>query len=202
MVLARHINPVARAIAVIAAVMALVTGVTFAALKDSVALQGNTISSANADLLIWNGSEFAEATEGFAVTNLIPGQGSDDYPFYLKNNGATPLKLAITVPNEPAAPEGGYGFTGWENLKVNITNHKAGCGQTTHTTMAALLAGEVNLKCNPLSAGAQGDNSEGAEETEGNFSVSFDIDPSSVTGDNPGVGSFDLVITGSAVATE
>lgn len=203
MTLTRHINPVARAIMVIAAVMALVTGVTFAALKDSVTLQGNTISSANADLLIWNGSTFAESTDGFAVTNLIPGEGSDDYYFYLKNNGGTPLKLAATVPTEPQVPAGGYGFTGWENLKVNITNHKTGCANpTTETTMAALLAGEVELSCNPLAAGAQGNDQPGEEGTEGNFSVSFDIEPSSVTGDNPGVGSFDLVITGSAVATE
>lgn len=199
MTLTRHINPVARAIVVIAAVMALVTGVTFAALKDSVTLQNNTISSANADLLIWDGDSFEQTAAGFTVTNLIPGSGSDDYPFYLKNNGGTPLKLAITVPSAPAEPAGGYGFSGWENLKVTVTNNEPGCADDTlHTDMAALLAGEVELKCNPMTAGAQGDS--GNLETEGNFTVSFDIAPESVTGDSPGVGNFDLVITGSAVA--
>lgn len=201
MTLTRQINPVVRAIAVIASVMALVTGVTFAALQDSVTLSNNTISSANADLQIWNGSIFTESAGGFNVTDLIPGQGSDEYPVYLKNNGQTPLYITASVPTDPAAPEGGYDFTGWENLKVTIKSWAPGCADdTVNTTMAALLDGEVALKCNPLAAGAQGNGTAGAEETAGNYTFKFDIDPASVTGDNPGVGDFNLVLTGSATA--
>lgn len=203
MTLTRQINPVIRAVAVIGAVMALVTGVTFAALQDSVTLQNNTIASANADLLIYDGATFSETAPGFTVTDLVPGEGSQEYKFYLKNNGAAPLKIAATVPNEPAAPAGGYDFTGWENLKVTVKNYEAGCADdTVNTTMAALLAGEVELKCNPLAAGAQGNNGAGAEETEGNYGITFDIDPASVTGDSPGVGNFDIVLTGAATSNE
>lgn len=199
MVLARQINPVVRAVAVIASVMALVTGVTFAALQDSVTLENNTIASANADLLIWNGSSFQKSAAGFTVTGLVPGQGSAENFFYLKNNGANPLTIKASVPADPAAPDGGYDFSGWENLTVKITGYAPGCADpVVNTTMQALLAGNVAMPCNPLAAGAQGDS--GNQATAGNYSMKFDIDPDSVTGDSPGVGSFDIVLNGTAVA--
>lgn len=199
MEIARHINPVVRAVLVIASVMTLVTGITFAALQDSVTLQNNTISSASSDLLIWDGDSFEKQAPGFTVTDLIPGNGSQEYPFYLKNNGGTALNVTAHVPSEPAEPAGGYDFTGWENLKVTIKSNEPGCAEdTVNTDMAALLAGEVALPCNPLASGAQGN--AGELETEGNYTVKFDIDPASVTGDNPGVGNFDLVLSGAATS--
>lgn len=198
MVLSRQINPVVRAVAVIASVMALVTGVTFAALQDSVTLQNNTIASANADLLIWDGDSFEETAPGFTVTNLIPGDGSNEYPFYLKNSGGTALNVSASVPVAPADPGGGYDFTGWENLKVTIKSTDPACigSPTVNTDMAALLVGGVALPCNSLAAGAQGDSNNLA--TEGNYTMEFDIVPASVTGDSPGVGNFDIVLTGAA----
>ena len=198
MTLTRQINPVVRAIAVIASVMALVTGVTFAALQDSVTLSNNTISSANADLQIWDGDSFEATAPGIQVTNLVPGQGSQDYPVYLKNNGANALYAYATVPNPPAEPSGGYDFTGWENLKVTIKSTEPNCvstDSTVVTNMQALMDSQVALPCNTLAAGAQGDS--GSIATEGNYTISFDIAPSSINGDSPGVGSFDLVISGS-----
>ena len=193
------INPVVRATVVIGAVAALVTGVTFAALQSQATLADSTISSANANLLLWDGDTFESQAPGFTVTGLIPGEGSGKQFFYFQNAGDTALNLSVHVPAAPAEPGDGYGFSGWENLKVTFTNEAT--DQTVDTDMAALMAGNVTLPGNPLPFGAQGNNQAGQENTPGNFSAEFDIDPSAVTGDHAGVGAFDMTFTGTATAT-
>ena len=196
----RSFSPLLRAIFVIGAVAALVTSITFAALTSTATLTNNTISSADSNLTIWDGAAFATTAPGFDVTDLVPGEGSDEYFYYLKSESDAPLYITVHVPAEPTAPEGGFDFTGWENLEVTFKSYAPGCGDdTVMTDMQALLDGEVELKCNPIAADAQGNNAVGAEETEGNYSVSFDIDPSSITGDDPEVGNFDMVFTGSVI---
>lgn len=199
------INPLIRAVLVIGAVAALVTGVTFAALTNTATLTQNTISAADASLLVWDGDSFESTAPGFTVTDLVPGQGSGDNFFYLQNNSPGDLWVYAHVPAEPAAPTGGYGFTGWENLKVIFMSHAGDCvDDPVKTDMAALLAGNVELPCNPLSEGATGNNQPGEEDTEGNYSVSFDIDPESLTegAEDAGVGSFDLQLIGSLIAPD
>jgi predicted ribosomally synthesized peptide with SipW-like signal peptide len=196
-------NPIARAIAIFGAVAVLVTGVTYAALTSSATLTGNTITSANSSLLIYDGTTFASTANGFDVTGLIPGQGSDENFVYLKNAGDTDLKVTVSS-DTPVAPPAGYGFTGWENLKVTIKDYDPTCvgNATVNTTMQELMApGGVVLPCSgALSEGAQGDNS--VLDTEGNYSFTFDIAPESVTpGGSPGVGDFNLTFNGTAVAT-
>lgn len=221
MVSIRRINPVARAIVVIGAVMALVTSVTFAALQSQATLTNNTISTATAGLLLWDGDSFESAAPGVTVTGLIPGDWSEDYPVYFQNSGEGPLYLRASVPETPALPEGmdDYGFSGWENLKVAIKGYCAPAGEesTEHlraqrrgdwkhwgdeekshvvrTDMAALLAGDVELPCGPLAEGAVGDAN--TPNTAGNYSLSFKIKPDAITGESAGVGNFNIVFTGS-----
>lgn len=203
MKLSKGINPVTRAVGVFSAVAIIAGGVTYAALTSSATLTNNTITSANASLLLWDGATFASTAPGFNVTGLIPGEGSGENKFYVKNAGDTNLKVTAHVPVAPEAPAGGYGFAGWENLDVTFKSYVPACVDNTVTTdMAALLAGEVELPCNNLASGAQGNNAVGAENTEGNYSVVFDIDPTSVNGDSPGVGNFNVVFTGAATNDE
>src|SRR6476661_7849270 len=68
----------ARAIATIAAVGVMVTGVTFAALQSQQAvLSGNTIQTASANLLIGTASPtstaFSNSHSGFSFTEIVPG---------------------------------------------------------------------------------------------------------------------------------
>lgn len=199
MVRAQQFNPLLRAILVISAVAVLVTGVTLAAIRNTVAIENISIGSADAQLRIWNGSQFAETAPGFTVNDLIPGEGTEEYFFYLFNQGVSDLNVAAYVPNEPQEPSGGYDFTGWQNLKVTFTSYEPGCEDNmVETDMQALLAGDVTLPCNPLEEGAQGNSN--VQATEGNYSVSFDIDPNSVNGDDPGVGAFDLMLSGTVTA--
>ncbi len=222
MVSIRQINPVARAVVVIAAVMALVTSVTFAALQSQATLTNNSISTATAGLKLWNGSSFESTAPGFTVTGLVPGEWSDDYNFYFQNDGEGPLFLTANVPQEPALPEGmdSYGFTGWENLKVAFKgycapnsgernnavelnrnrrdkkdNEKHANSYLVKTDMAALLAGEVELPCGPLAEGATGDSN--TPGTAGNYSVSFKLVSDAVNEQSAGVGNFDVVFNGS-----
>ncbi len=83
-------SPLLRAIGVIGAVAALVTGITFAALQSQATLTNNTISSATADLQIKSGGRFDTFATGFAFVNVVPGGPavpSVPFSFDLKNNG-------------------------------------------------------------------------------------------------------------------
>lgn len=189
---------IARAATTVAAVSVLAGGVTFAALQDTATLTDNTITTATASLKLWDGDSFEDTAPGFQVTNLIPGTGSGPQKFYFENDSDSSLTVTAHVPTAPAEPEGGYGFTGWENLKVKITNLNN--GEPVETTMADLLSGDVVLPGDPLTAHAQGNSAAGSETTEGNYSMEFDIAPESVTGDHAGVGNFNIVFTGTATA--
>ena len=102
------------------------------------------------------------------------------------------MDISATVPELPPAPEGGeYGFSGFENVYVDVTGW---CGDTVETDLLALSEGEVEMPCNPLTAGAAG-NSE-VEGTEGNYDITFDINPDAIEGDHAGVGDFDIVFSG------
>ena len=179
---------IARAAGVVGATAALVVGVTLANLSSTASLTANNIASATADLTVWNGSSFSSTATGFTVTGLVPGVGSGNLPFYFRNGGGVNLNVTVHVPVTPTSS----GFSGWNNLKVVFTNDFT--ATTVTTDMQALLAGDVALPGNPLAAGAQGNS--GVPGTQGNYKVSFDIVPASITGSHVTVGNFDLVFTG------
>lgn len=93
---------IVRALGVTTAVMLAVSGVTFAALQSQDAvLQGNTITSATANLLIGDGSgTFGAATNGYNFTNIEPGpqlQPAGGNMITLRNNGSTKLGLRLSM---------------------------------------------------------------------------------------------------------
>jgi predicted ribosomally synthesized peptide with SipW-like signal peptide len=188
----RLVNPVLRAIGVIGVVAGLVTGVTFAALNDQAVLQDSSISSPTANLTLFDGDSFESTAPGFHVTDLIPGTGSSEQLFYFRNGAGLDLNVTAHIPSTPPAPAEGYGFASFSDLKVKFTNKHT--GDVVNTNMQALIDGEVALPGNPLHGGAQGNG--GVSDTEGNYSVSFDIDQSLVSGDHVGVGSFNVTFTG------
>lgn len=98
----RTINPVARAVFVMASVAALATGITFAALQSqSVALAGNTIETASANLQVSkDGTTYGSSVAGYDFANVMPGGAAvpaDGNIFYLKNAGTTNLALKLSV---------------------------------------------------------------------------------------------------------
>jgi predicted ribosomally synthesized peptide with SipW-like signal peptide len=101
MVLVNKINPVARAVIVIGAVMALVSGVTFAALTSQATLTDNTLESGNADLKIDNSdddscSPTTNTAAGFVFNGeLAPGEESSAHSFCLANDGDVDLDVTV-----------------------------------------------------------------------------------------------------------
>lgn len=98
----RLFNPVVRAIAVIASVAALATGVTFAALQsNTVALSPNTLSAATASLAIGAASTCPEGdtttTPGFTNVKLVPGVQSAPVTFCLDNTGDVDLDMFAQI---------------------------------------------------------------------------------------------------------
>lgn len=180
---------IARATGVIGATAALIVGVTFAALSSTVTLTNSSITSASADLQIWNGSIFTTTAPGFTVTNLVPGTGQE-FPFYLKNNGGVPLNITAAVPALPTLT----GITGSDYSKVLVRITSDFCGTFVNTSLQSLWSAPVALTCNPLAVGAQGN--AGVPNTEGNYKIMFDIDPSAVSGGSASVGPFDIQLTG------
>lgn len=94
----------ARLVAVVSAAVVMITGVTFALFQSNqAALQGNTISSATAHLLLSSdGSTYADTVPGFNFANVQPGGDPLPQPgrdLYIKNDGTTALMLAVTMPH-------------------------------------------------------------------------------------------------------
>lgn len=81
-------------------------GVGYAVLKSQQnSLTGNTISTASAVLQISrDGSSFNYLLPGFDFNDIVPGGSAmpiTGQPFYLKNNGGTPLALKFSIKGTP-----------------------------------------------------------------------------------------------------
>lgn len=93
---------VARLVAVLLTVTALVGGVTYAALASQPGLiRNNTISTAVANLqLSMNGSNYTNTLEGFNFADVVPGSPPSTIKansFYMRNNGTTPLNVNVSI---------------------------------------------------------------------------------------------------------
>src|SRR5438270_14076832 len=106
----KNAKALGRAVAVVAAVLIVVTGVTFAALQSQqIKLTGNTIQTATANLQVsLDGVNYASSQAGFNFTNLVPGGQpvpQSGYNLFLKNSGGTPLALKFAVSSTPSNPD-------------------------------------------------------------------------------------------------
>lgn len=120
-----RINPVARAVMVIGAVAALVTGITFAALSSQATLTGNTIASGTALLQVAAaGTEtpcgtFDSTAAGF---NFVVASGTGDSQiesFCLKNAGDAALATTVKLSALPTFTDGTNPVT-VNNSKVHV----------------------------------------------------------------------------------
>ncbi len=105
-----NIKALTRGISIIAAVLVVASGVTFAALQSQPGiLQGNTIQTAIASLQVSpNGTTYSSTMQGYGFGNLIPGgqpTPTNGYPVYIKNVGTTPLALKLSISSPVANPD-------------------------------------------------------------------------------------------------
>lgn len=195
----RSFSPLVRAVFVIGAVAALVSSITFAVLSDTATLAGSTMSTTNAELQIYDFTEptpgWKNSAPGFAFNNLVPGTFSSPSSFYLKNAGGVNMNITAHVPDEPTVT-GDLSIDWTTKVKITITGEA--CSPPVTTDLAALLAGEVALPCNPLNAGATGHS--GIPGTAGNYNIKVNVEADAVSGSGPIViNAFDIIFTGTQV---
>lgn len=186
----RNLQPLFRAVTVIASVTVLVTGVTFAALQSQQAvLTGNSINSATADLRISStGTTYANTKTGFAFAEVVPG-GPASAPatngFYLKNYGTPAMALKVAVSSVPVNPDG-------VNLeKVYLILNRVDTNASQKLSLASLVSG--------YGSGGQAltDNLAGGQAAQYKVQVSMDID--AFSGQKADIGGIDIVFSGTAV---
>lgn len=178
----------ARAVGVVAAVMVVVSGVTFAALQSQQdTLTGNTIETATANLqLSTDGVNYSDSHTGFDFNNLIPG-GSPmpvaGYSMYLKNSGGTPLALKLSVNGPVSNPQNVDLF----KVHVLLTTVGGDSVQTFNLSSLAETANGLDITGN-LPAGASQQ-----------YKLQVQMDTDALTGSSASLGNIDLVFKGLAV---
>jgi hypothetical protein len=135
-------SAIARGVGVIGATLAIMVGATFAALSSSVTLADNQVGVGTASLQIaGQDGNFTTAIAGFKALNLVPDTPSAPFYFYLRNNGAVPLQLAV----QSSLTSGQLGGLDPEHIKGTLAmSTDGGATYPAATTVEFTLADLVN----------------------------------------------------------
>lgn len=185
----RKMNPAARAIGTVGAVVALAGGVTFAALTSTATLTDTSINTANAGLLIWDGDSFESTAPGFAITKAFPDTPSAPQAFYFKNSGDSDETVSVKANHAPSTDLNQY-----SNIKVSFDCF--GSSGVVNTDVQALINGSVPLGLT-LPVGAQGDSN--VANTVGNCTATFTLEGAGINNGSAFVTNLDLDFTATAV---
>lgn len=187
----RNIKVLARTVGVVAAVVIVAGGVTFAALQSQQdMLTGNTIETATADLrLSTDAVNYSNSRAGFDFNNLVPGGQAvpvAGYAVYLKNFGGTPLALKLAVGSVPTNP------ANVDLSKVNVLLTTVGSGTgiqsfNLQSLVAASPAGGL-----PINSGNLASNS------TGQYKLQVAMETDALTGSSAALGNIDFVFSGVA----
>lgn len=191
----KHVLVYLRAIGLSMALVALMVGTTLAALNTQATLTGTSLTTASADLLIWNGQQFSDSAAGFVATNIVPGIGSPEFKLSFRNTGAGPLAIGVHIPTD-------YVFSGFNSTSqstamkaVKVTLKDLFTSQETETSLYSLgLTTDVPMPGSPLGPGVSGEPANAV--SLGNYSISFDVDPTAVGTGQAVIEPFDIVFTG------
>jgi hypothetical protein len=184
-------QPLARAVMVVSAVAVLATGVTYAALQSQTAtLTGNSISTATADLRIGtSASTFSATRTGFSFNNVVPGavaSPTDGNAFYLKNYGAVPMALKVSIGTIPT----NVSDVDLNKVYIVLTRVDTSASQklSVASLVAANTAGGVSLT----------DELDGGIVAQYKAQVTMDAD--AFSGQSATIGGIDLVFSGTVIA--
>lgn len=180
-----------RAVGVVAAVVVIVSGVTFAALQSQqVKLTGSTIQTATANLQISpDGINYSSSHAGYSFFDLVPGGAAmpvNGYSFFLQNGGGTPLSLKFAISSLPSNPDN------VDLTKVNIILTPNSGGSPQSITLAALIAanasGGITVSSpNPLMPGSSAQ-----------YMLQVSLAGDAVIGSSAALGNIDFAFTGVA----
>lgn len=181
-----------RAIGVVAAVVAIVSGVTFAALQSQQnTLTGNTIETATANLqLSTNGTNYVNTATGFDFNSVIPGGSAvptAGYALYLRNTGSTTLGLKLAIVSTPSNP------ANVDLSKVNVLLTTVGSATPAQSfTMQSLIdAGGTG--------GATVSGNLAASATQ-QYKLQVSMAADAVTGNSAALGNIDFAFSGEALS--
>lgn len=186
------INPLVRTVLIVAALLSLVGGVTFAALQSQSKLTGSTIQTATANLLVGRDATTMSSTQaGYSFNNLIPGgtlTPSGGYPVYLKNAGGTPLALKFAVSSIPTNPNN------VDLNKVMIHLNSTASGLTQTFTLQSLIdsntLGGSTITLVPVLF---------SDQTHP-FTMQVSMAKDAFDGQTAAIGAIDFVVTGTATS--
>jgi hypothetical protein len=129
---------------IIVPLLLLMGGITYAVLMSLPdTLTGNTITTANANLLIsTDGTNFSTTYPGFDFNNLVPGGSSvpiTGYAFYLKNTGGVSLTPKLSIASQPTNPSN----VGLDKVNIIVTTVGSGVPSQTFTLQSLLTGGQT-----------------------------------------------------------
>jgi hypothetical protein len=179
-----------RAVGVVAVLLVIVSGVTFAALQSQQdTLTGNTIQTATANLqLSTDGVNFTNSQAGFNFNNLVPGGPAvptAGYGFYLKNAGGTALSLKMAIVNTPTNPDS----VDLSKVSILLTTVGSGTGIQTFSLQSLLAPGGVALTGNSLTNG-----------TTQQYKLQVSMTTDAISGSSASLGNLDFAFSGTAVS--
>lgn len=186
--MSKNLTAWARAVGIVAAVVVVVSGVTFAALQSQQnVLTGNTIETATANLLLSKDDiNYSNAQAGYDFNGIIPGGPAvptTGYSFYLKNVGETNLALKLAVTSAPSNP----GNVDLSKVNVVLTTVGSGAPLQTFTLQSLLSNGGVAFG-----------NIDRSNSLQYKLQVSMASD--AVSGNSASLGNIDFAITGTATS--
>lgn len=182
-----------RATAVVAVIMVLVSGATFAVLQSQrVTLQGNTIQTATANMLLsTDGTNYSTSKTGFSFANLVPGGAAEPqtgYSVYLKNGGGVALAVKLAVTGAPANPDG------LDLNKVHIVVTSVATSNSQRIPLQTLInaanTGGFRIT-SPVSLAASGDIA--------HYKLQVVIDADALNGSSAALSNLDLAFSGEAI---
>lgn len=188
----RSIKPYARAGFVVAAVCAIVSAVTYAALSDRATLADNTISSATSELKISkNNISYGSSKPGFAFNDVVPGSFAvpvTGHAFWLRNDGDVPLQLNVgVVPSPTSTVLPGPGEIDFSKVKLHF--QRVGGGPEVEFTLQGLIDANATSGLELGEILAVDDDSE-------LFTIKASYLPDAFTGSNATLEDLDIVFFG------
>lgn len=191
MELSNNIKALTRALGVVAAVVLLASGVTFAVLQSQQSkLTGNLIQTATANLQISpDGNTYSSSQSGFVFSNLVPGgqaMPQNGYTFFLKNAGGTPLALKFAVSTTPSNPDN------VDLSKVNVIITPASGGSTQTFTLQALIAANTTGGLSITTPGQLN------PDMAAQYNIKVSMASDAVTGSSASLGNIDFAFSGLA----
>ncbi|HEX4774859.1 MAG TPA: hypothetical protein VH234_05060 [Candidatus Saccharimonadales bacterium] len=180
----------ARAVGVVGVVALAVGGVTFAALQSQQnVLTGNSIETSTVGMSIsTDGQGYSQSRPGFSFASIIPGGApapTTGLGFYIRNDGAVPLALKMSVISTPSNP------SNVDLSKVNLIVTAASGGPVQSFSLQSLMSNGGQALTVPLPSGAGGQV----------YRMQVSMAADAFTGQSASLGNIDVAFNGTAISS-